>query len=143
MISRVVMRRVLGPDHPNTLTSRNNLASAYRESGDLGQAVPLLEATLTDSERVLGPDHPHTLGSRTNLASAHYTAGDLGRAIPLLETTLTDCERVLGPDHPTTRVVRSKSINDDDQAGSADLRRRPSKTRFNNPVSSITFDTVC
>ncbi|HZK05730.1 MAG TPA: tetratricopeptide repeat protein, partial [Actinomycetaceae bacterium] len=33
--------RVLGPDHPNTLASRNNLASAYRAAGDLGRAIPL------------------------------------------------------------------------------------------------------
>jgi hypothetical protein len=25
--------RVLGPDHPDTLTSRNNLANAYRAAG--------------------------------------------------------------------------------------------------------------
>lgn len=50
--------RVLGPDHPDTLTSRNNLAGAYESAGDLGRAIPLLEQTLADSERVLGPDHP-------------------------------------------------------------------------------------
>ena len=48
----------LGADHPDTLTSRNNLAYAYVSAGDLARAIPLYEATLTDSERVLGPDHP-------------------------------------------------------------------------------------
>ena len=94
--------RVLGPDHPDTLTSRNNLACAYESAGDLGRAVPLFEATLADRERVLGPDHPHTLTSRNNLACAYESAGDLGRAVPLFEATLADCERVLGPDHPQT-----------------------------------------
>jgi hypothetical protein len=28
--------RVLGPDHPDTLTSRNNLATAYRAAGRAG-----------------------------------------------------------------------------------------------------------
>ena len=64
------MERVLGPDHPDTLASRNNLAYAYQAAGDLGQAIPLYEATLTDRERVLGPDHPATLTSRNNLAYA-------------------------------------------------------------------------
>ena len=36
--------RVLGADHPHTLTSRNNLAVAYRAAGDLGRAIPLLRA---------------------------------------------------------------------------------------------------
>ncbi|MFI9846752.1 tetratricopeptide repeat protein, partial [Nonomuraea sp. NPDC051941] len=99
--------RVLGPDHPDTLASRHNLAHAYEAAGDLGRAAPLLEATLADSERVLGPDHPHTLASRHNLAHAYEAAGDLGRAIPLYEATLADFERVLGPDHPHTLTSRS------------------------------------
>ena len=36
--------RVLGADHPDTLTSRNNLAHAYQSAGDLGRAIPLLRA---------------------------------------------------------------------------------------------------
>ena len=61
--------RVLGPDHPDTLTSRNNLAVAYRAAGRAAEAIPLLEQTLADRERVLGPDHPDTLTSRNNLAA--------------------------------------------------------------------------
>ena len=40
--------RVLGEDHPDTLTSRNNLAGAYQAAGDLGRAIPLFEQTLAD-----------------------------------------------------------------------------------------------
>ena len=61
---------MLGADHPNTLTSRNHLAHAYRLVGDLGRAVPLLEQSLADGERVLGADHPSTLTSRNHLAAA-------------------------------------------------------------------------
>ncbi len=100
-------QRLHGPDHPSTLTSRNNLAAAYRAAGDLGRAIPLYEATLTDRERVLGPDNPSTLNSRNNLAAAYRAAGDLGRAIPLYEATLTDQERVLGPDNPSTLNSRN------------------------------------
>jgi hypothetical protein len=52
--------RVLGADHPGTLGSRNNLACAYQDAGDLGRAIPLWEQTLADSVRVLGPGHPQT-----------------------------------------------------------------------------------
>ncbi|MFI6396431.1 tetratricopeptide repeat protein [Nonomuraea sp. NPDC050540] len=99
--------RVLGVDHPSTLASRNNLAYAYRASGDWGRAIPLLEATLADYERVLGVDHPDTLTSRNNLAYAYRASGDRGRAIPLLEATLADRERVLGVDHPDTLTSRN------------------------------------
>jgi tetratricopeptide (TPR) repeat protein len=99
--------RVLGEDHPSTLTARNNLAGAYQDAGDLGRAIPLLQQTLTDSVRVLGEDHPDTLTARNNLAYAYQAAGALGRAIPLLEQALTDRLRVLGPDHPHTLGSRN------------------------------------
>jgi Tetratricopeptide repeat len=35
--------RVLGPDHPNTLGSRNNLAHAYNAAGRTAEAIPLYE----------------------------------------------------------------------------------------------------
>ena len=71
--------RVLGRDHPDTLTSQNNLAAAYRSAGNLTEAIPLYEKTLADRERVVGPDHPDTLISRSNLASAYGAAGNLVR----------------------------------------------------------------
>ncbi|MGY3521157.1 tetratricopeptide repeat protein, partial [Micromonospora sp. PTRAS2] len=76
-------RRVLGNDHPDTLTSVNNLAYAYQAAGDLGRAISLFEQALTDCRRVLGNDHPQTLTSVNNLAGAYRSAGDLGRAISL------------------------------------------------------------
>jgi tetratricopeptide (TPR) repeat protein len=99
--------RVLGTDHPDTLTSRNNLAGAYRSAGDLKRAVRLYEMTLAARERVLGADHPDTLTSRNNLAGAYRSAGDLKRAIQLDEATLADRERVLGADHPHTLISRN------------------------------------
>ena len=109
--------RVLGPDHPDTLASRNNLAAAYDHAGDLGRAIPLYEQTLADSVRVLGEDHPDTLGSRNNLAYAWRAAGDLSRAIPLFEQTLADSVRVLGEDHPDTLGSRNNLAAAYDDAG--------------------------
>ncbi|MEV4178786.1 tetratricopeptide repeat protein [Nonomuraea sp. NPDC049709] len=102
-----VYERALGVDHPDTLTSRNNLACAYESVGDLGRAIPLHEATLADRERVLGTDHPDTFNSQNNLAGAYESGGDLGRAISLYEATLADRERVLGTDHPDTLTSRN------------------------------------
>jgi len=99
--------RVLGPDHPDTLTSRNNLAYAYVSAGRAAEAIPLHEQTLADRERVLGPDHPDTLGSRNNLADTYVSAGRAAEAIPLHEQTLAARERVLGPDHPDTLTSRN------------------------------------
>ena len=94
--------RVLGEDHPNTVTSRNNLAYAYESAGRLTEAITLYEQVLTDSIRILGEDHPDTLASRNNLAAAYESAGRLTEAIALYEKVLTARTRVLGKDHPAT-----------------------------------------
>ncbi|MFT3875135.1 MAG: tetratricopeptide repeat protein [Propioniciclava sp.] len=115
------LARVLGNDHPSTLTSRNNLAYAYQAAGDLSRAIPLYQQTLNERERVLGNDHPSTLGSRNNLAYAYQAAGDLSRAIPLYQQTLNDSERVLGNDHPDTLTSRNNLAGAYQDAG--DLSR--------------------
>ena len=61
---------LLGPDHPDTLTSRNNLAGAYESAGRLTEAIALYEQVLLDCTRVLGPDHPLTATVRENLEAA-------------------------------------------------------------------------
>jgi len=99
---RAACERVLGPDHPDTLTSQHNLATAYRQAGRLDEAITLHEHTLIDRQRILGPDHPDTLTSQNNLAYAYQQAGGLDEAIPLFERTLTAHRQILGPDHPDT-----------------------------------------
>ena len=98
---------VLGPDHPYTLTARNNLAGAYKSAGRLAEAVELFERVLAEYERVLGSDHPDTLAARNNLAGAYYSVGRFGEAIELFERVLAERERVLGSDHPDTLTTRN------------------------------------
>ena len=103
--------RVLGPNHPDTLISRINLANAYRQAGRTGEAITLLEQALAARERVLGPDHLDTLKSRNNLANAYRQAGRTGEAITVHEQVLAAFERVLGPDHPDTLKSRNNLAN--------------------------------
>ena len=101
------LERVLGPEHPETLTTRNNLAFCLRAMGDLAAAEPLFRRTLADRERAQGPEHPNTLTSRNNLADCLWAMGDLPAAEPLYRRTLSDSERVLGPEHPNTLTSRN------------------------------------
>ena len=64
-----LFERVRGADHPDTLTTRNNLAMAYRAAGRTAEAIPLLERTVADFERVRGADHPDTKAAREGLAA--------------------------------------------------------------------------
>ena len=110
----------LGPDHPSTLASRNNLANAYRDAGRLDEAIALHEQTLEDSTRILGPHHPDTLTSRNSLAGAYRDAGRLDEAITLYEQNLKDLEGLLGPDHPHTLASRNNLASAYQDAGRLD-----------------------
>ena len=98
---------LLGPDHPDTLNSRNSLAAAYLAAGRVAQAIPLFEQILAMRQRMLGPDDSETLVSQNNLASAYQDAGRTAEAIRLYELNLETREQLLGPDHPSTLNSRS------------------------------------
>ena len=112
-----LLNETLGPDHPTTLASRNNLANAYRSAGRLEQAIPLFERTLEDRERVLKPNHPDILASRNDLANAYRSAGRLEQAIVLHKRTLEDRERVLKPNHPDILASRNDLASTYESAG--------------------------
>jgi tetratricopeptide (TPR) repeat protein len=99
--------RLLGPDHPDTLASVNNLAIACQEAGRKAEAVRLHERALAGRVRALGPEHPDTLASRNNLAIACQEVGRKAEAVRLHERALAGRERVLGPDHPDTLASRN------------------------------------
>ncbi|WP_082373159.1 NB-ARC domain-containing protein [Nocardia sp. NRRL S-836] len=58
----------LGPDHPDTLIIRGDLAYWRGEAGDPAGAAAAFAELLTDQLRVLGSDHPDTLTTRGDLA---------------------------------------------------------------------------
>jgi tetratricopeptide (TPR) repeat protein len=66
---------VLGADHPNTLTSMDNLASTYRNQGRWEEAEKLEVQVMKTRKTKLGADHPHTLISMNNLASTYRKQG--------------------------------------------------------------------
>jgi tetratricopeptide (TPR) repeat protein len=97
-----IWEKVLGPDHPDTALSLNNLGSLLQDEGDLAGARAYYERALAIWEKVLGPDHRDTAVSLNNLGSLLRAEGDLAGARPYHERALMIREKVLGPDHPTT-----------------------------------------
>ena len=58
-----VRKRVLGAEHPGTLTTATNLATCLLEQGRHAEAEGMLRAVLAVEMRVLGAEHPGTLSS--------------------------------------------------------------------------------
>ncbi|MGY5051140.1 tetratricopeptide repeat protein, partial [Streptomyces sp. 900105755] len=106
-----------GPDHPDTLTARSNLANAYGDAGRVQEALDLRERVLADYERILGDDHPATLSARNNLANSYGDAGRIQEALDLGERVLADYERILGDNHPATLSARNNLANSYGDAG--------------------------
>jgi len=103
-------RRVLGEEHPETLTAMGNLAVTCHVQGDLVEARKLEEHVLEVSRRVLGEEHPGTLRAIGNLALTCHAQGDLASARALGESALETAWRVLGEDHPNTLPIMSNLV---------------------------------
>jgi tetratricopeptide (TPR) repeat protein len=90
----------LGPEHPDTATSLNNLAGLNDAQGRYEEAEPLLQRALEIREKVLGPEHPNTAQGLNNLAVLYDEQGRYEGAEPLHQRALEISEKVLGPEHP-------------------------------------------
>ena len=95
-------RRVLGPEHPDTLASMNNLALTYSSQGRWTEAEGLEVQVVEITRRVLGPEHPDTLTSMNNLASTYRDQGRWTEAEELEAQVVETRRTVLGPEHPST-----------------------------------------
>ncbi|KAF2808823.1 FabD/lysophospholipase-like protein [Mytilinidion resinicola] len=94
--------RVLGEEHPDTLTSMANLASTYRNQGRWKEAEELFVQVMETRIRVLGDEHPSTLTSMANLASTYRNQGRWKEAEELDVQVMETSSRVLGEEHPDT-----------------------------------------
>ncbi|KAF1943365.1 kinesin light chain 1 [Clathrospora elynae] len=95
-------KKVLGLEHPDTLTSISNLASVLDRQGKYEEAESMNRQTLARLVKVLGPEHPATLTCMGNLALVLDSQGKYEEAESMNRQTLAGKEKVLGPEHPST-----------------------------------------
>ncbi|KFA68627.1 hypothetical protein S40285_09472, partial [Stachybotrys chlorohalonatus IBT 40285] len=80
--------KVLGQEHPDTLTSMSNLANTLRNQGKYAEAEQMHRQTLKLREKVLGQEHPDTLTSMSNLANTLRNQGKYAEAEQMHRQTL-------------------------------------------------------
>jgi tetratricopeptide (TPR) repeat protein len=97
-----IYEKALGPDHPFTATSLNNIAYVLDEEGDLASARTAFERALAIREKVLGSDNPDTATSLNNLGYMLQRQGDLAGARSYFEQAMAIREKMLGRDHSDT-----------------------------------------
>ncbi|KAI8666162.1 hypothetical protein NCS57_00840200 [Fusarium keratoplasticum] len=97
-----VREKVLGREHPDTLTSVGILASVLRDLGKYEESEQMNRRVLEAREKVLGREHPDTLTSVSNLASVLQNQGKYEEAEQMNRRALEVREEVLGREHPDT-----------------------------------------
>ena len=95
---------MLGEDHPDTLTSADNLAGLLARYGEHQAARELAEDTLARRRRVLGEDHPDTLWSAFTVVGELAELREYQAATELNEDILARRRRVLGDSHFDTMI---------------------------------------
>ena len=95
--------KVLGVEHPSTLTDVDNLTLMLRYQRKYEAAEEMNRRALEGREKVLGVEHPDTLTSVYNLAYLFHDQQRYNDASILYLRALAGLSKTLGPDHPITR----------------------------------------
>lgn len=109
---------VFGPDHPNVLAARTNLARAYQKSGDLDRAQKIYLEVLAATRARFGSDHENVGHGLNNYAlMLEEGRGDYSGAAELYLEALRIYRNRLGADHPWSAIAGFNAARALHQAG--------------------------
>ena len=83
-------KRVLGGEHPNTLSLANNLAATYQSQGKYAEAERIQLDVLATTKRV-----PNTLSLANNLAETYMLQGKYAEAKMIRELSPANTQQTL------------------------------------------------
>lgn len=102
IVQKVGHPGTLGQDHPQLLSSRENLANILFKRGDFAAARKVHNQVVEVRSRVLGLEHPDTLTSKEALAADLMGLKKVHLAAQLYREVLTIRSRTQGAEHPDT-----------------------------------------
>jgi tetratricopeptide (TPR) repeat protein len=83
-----LVRRVLGPEHPDTLNTLWGLACMYQRQGKYHLAATQGAQVLAGLQHALGWEHPDTMASAADLALAYQSQGKFAESEALAREAL-------------------------------------------------------
>jgi tetratricopeptide (TPR) repeat protein len=107
-LSLETREKVLGREHPNTLTSVSQLGTVLSRQGKYDEAKAMHRRAFEGHEKVLGREHPNTLTSVGQLGTVLERQGKYEEAEAMHRRALEGREKVLGQEHPDTLTGVSK-----------------------------------
>ena len=100
--------RVLGPEHPDTLSSRMSRAVLQVEAGlDLERALEDTEAVATARREALGTEHPDTLNALYNQSNLLKQLGRAEEGLTLMREVWRTQAATVGAEHPDTLFTQT------------------------------------
>jgi serine/threonine protein kinase/tetratricopeptide (TPR) repeat protein len=93
-----IRRRVLGPEHHDTIVAQYKLGGLYVFLGRYREAETLLRQTVDAARRALGSEHPDTCSALSSLAFAYRHLRRDADSEMLLRETVETGRRVYGPE---------------------------------------------
>jgi tetratricopeptide (TPR) repeat protein len=107
-----IRKRVLGPEHPDTISTMDYLAADLEHGGHDAESKKLNHETYYLARRVLGPENKTTLHAMLNEGVALYDEGHYAEAEKWLRETLDIQRRAFGPEDPDTpRTIAMLAVN--------------------------------
>lgn len=106
--SQNLREKELGPEHPDSLHSKNQLCELFRSVGDLDSAESTSLESIAMGERIFGVDHPLTLAARLNLAGVYRSQSRLKESEAIYRELLEVAPEVLGPEDRQTLLMISE-----------------------------------
>lgn len=100
LLNHIIEAEDLEETHPDRLLSQRELAIAYRENGQVEDAIKLLEQVVNIQETSLTETHPDRLCSQHELAVAYRENEQVEDAIKLLEHVVKIRKTSLAKNHP-------------------------------------------
>lgn len=92
-------KRVLGCEHPDTVTRKSNLAITYWHQARSVEAAILELEALASNQCVLGDEHPSTMTCQANLAYTMKTLGEEALALCMMTQSAKASTQILRSVH--------------------------------------------
>eukprot|EP00729_Bicosta_minor_P032494 gene32494-biopygen5412 len=113
-----IQLQMLGPEHPDTLSTKGNISRTHFSQGKDAEALPLARESYRGCTKVDGPEHPRTLTAASHLGSVLMDLGEYAESEAILRQTLVLQREVLGPEHQeiTLTATRLQTLISDGDA---------------------------
>ena len=143
-----IRKRILGPEHPDTLSTMRHLAATLGDNGKAAEAEKINRQVLEVQRRILGPRNLETIKTIHNLATNRYNLGDFAEAEQGFREALNLGRVVLGPENwITLKIVASLSdtLTNEGKYAEAEKLERESldiERRALGPDHPVVIDTM-